>query len=160
MSDSRCDCDKVFIRVASRCTCSRAYRIREIIMRAFISFDKRFMSSVIPRSICKRHVSEMRKIGVVILGKAACVVVYSWGRRRINERRALLMYQIDESRRDSVGSRLCDNAANCLYAIRESSDTDPRRMSRATRISAKIAVATYYSWKRDFLNEPRRDSRL
>lgn len=124
----------------------------------------RFMTSAIPRSICKRHVSAMRKIGVVILGKAACVVVYSWGRRRINERRALLMYRIsvDESRRDSMGSRLCDagNAANCLYAIRESSDTDPRRMSRATRISAKIAVATYYSWKRDFLNEPRRDSRL
>lgn len=43
VSGSRCDCDKVFIRdrVASRCTCSRVYRIREIIMRAFISFDKR-----------------------------------------------------------------------------------------------------------------------
>lgn len=140
MSGSRCDCDKVFIRdrVASRCTCSRAYRIREIIMRAFISFDKRFMTSAIPRSICKRHVSGTRKIGVVIPGKAGCVVVYSWGRRRINERRALLMYRIsvDESRRDSetMGSCLRDaNAANCLYAIRESNDANPCRMSRAQR---------------------------
>lgn len=34
-----------------------AYRIREIIMRAFISFDKRLCRSAIPRSACKRRVS-------------------------------------------------------------------------------------------------------
>jgi len=65
------------------------------------------------------------------------------------------MYRIsvDESRRSLC---LCDvrNVANCLYAIRESSDANPRCTTRAW-----ISVAVYYSWKRDFLNE-HRDSRL
>jgi len=139
MSGSRCDCDKVFIRdrVASRCTCSCEYRIREIIMRAFISFDKRLCRLQFCAPFANAMFREGEKSTRLFQEKRAASS--RWGGRRINEWRALLMYRIsvDESRRSLC---LCDtrNAANCLYAIRESSDAKPRCTSQRIILGSAI----------------------
>lgn len=105
VSSSRCDCDKVFIRdrVASRCTCSRAYRIREIIMRAFISFDKRLCRLQFCAPFVNVMFREREKSTRLFQEKRICVVVLILVGMRINEWWALLMYRIpvDASRRDS-----------------------------------------------------------